>query len=585
MRDEQLIDEAQRRFGAMMLNRRTLLKRVSILGIGATALPSLLAACGSDNSSDSTSTSSSGGSSGSSSTASSGSSGSSGSPPSEPSGDIKPGGSLTIGLYLEPDNLDPAVTPYAVSHTIMMNIYDTLVWRAEDGSFVPGLAEKWEASTDGTEYTLTVRSDVKFHDGTDFNADAVKFFLDHIVDPASHSGYAAALLGPYDHTDVVDPTTAKVTFKFPFAPFLDGASQAFLGIPSPTAVKKDRDAFLHHPVGTGFMKFDEWVLKDHISLSKNPEYNWAPSIFGHKGPAYLDKITFRFYTDDPTRLAALESGDADMINRVAVSEMNRIKSDSKYELVSKFQPGLPGVLFLDTRRPPTDDLQVRKALNYATNREAVCKVGLFDTTKPAFGPLWESTPYYSEAAGEYKFDLDMAKKTLDDAGWKEGSDGIREKDGKKLSVNWAQTPTQESWAQLAQAQWREAGVDLQLNKMTSAAANQAIADDKANVFYNSWNASDPVILNNLFLSKNIDGGYAWSKFPSDDLDSWLNDAEQTLDKNKRTDLYNKIQKLIMDQALIVPVYGILMNDGIHAKFKGLKLDFRGYEWLYDVHQS
>jgi peptide/nickel transport system substrate-binding protein len=384
---------------------------------------------------------------------------------------------------------------------------------------------------------------------------------------------------------VVNEQSAKVTFKFPFAPFLDGASQAFVAMVSPTAVQKDRDAFLHHPIGTGFMKFDEWVLKDHITLSRNPDYNWAPSIFGHQGAVYLDKVTFRFYTDDPTRLAALESGDADMIDRVSVSEMNRIKSDSKYELVSKFQPGLPTVVFLDTKVAPTDDLAVRKALNYATNRDAICTVGQFGTVKPALGPLWESTPYYSEAAGEYHFDLDTAKKTLDEAGWVAGSDGIRSKDGKKLSVIWSQVATSDSYAQLLQAQWRAAGVDLQLNKMTSAAALQAITNDQVNVYGNSWNASDPVILNNLFLSSNIKGGFAWSKYASTDLDTLLNDGERTLDPAKRTDLYARAQKLIMDQALIVPLFSVLMNDGIHAKFKGLKLDFRGYEWLYDVHQT
>ncbi len=238
------IANSKRIASKVTISRRRLLQRGAALGMTIGGLGTLLAACGSSNSSSSTS-----------------STGSSAHPTAvrprarrlpiaapvlkvlgqRPS--PKSGGSLTFGLYLEPDSLDPAVTPYAVSHTIMMNIYDTIVWRSDAGDFVPGLAEKWEASTDGLTYTLSLRKGVKFHDGTDFDANAIKFALDHIVDPSTHSGYASTLLGPYDHTDVVDPQTAKVVFKAPFAPFIDGASQAFLGIPSPTAVKKDPKAF------------------------------------------------------------------------------------------------------------------------------------------------------------------------------------------------------------------------------------------------------------------------------------------------------------------------------------------------------
>ena len=242
------IANSKRIANKVTISRRSLLQRGAALGMTIGGLGTLLAACGSSSSSSSTSSTGSSGSSNGGSAA--GSTPSNSSAVSQSTGSAakpKSGGSLTFGLYLEPDSLDPAVTPYAVSHTIMMNIYDTIVWRSDAGDFVPGLAEKWEASTDGLTYTLSLRKGVKFHDGTDFDANAIKFALDHIVDPSTHSGYASTLLGPYDHTDVVDPQTAKVVFKAPFAPFIDGASQAFLGIPSPTAVKKDPKAFLPSP--------------------------------------------------------------------------------------------------------------------------------------------------------------------------------------------------------------------------------------------------------------------------------------------------------------------------------------------------
>ncbi len=468
----------------------------------------------------------------------------------------------------------------------MMNIYDTLVWRGDDGTFVPGLAEKWDVTTDGKTYTLSLRQGPKFHDGTPFNADAVKFAFDHIVDPASHSGFAANLLGPYDHTDVVDSQTAKVVFKATFAPFLDGASQAFLGIVSPTAVQKDKTAFLHHPVGTGFMKFDEWVLKDHITLSRNPDYNWGPSIFGHTGPAYLDKVTFRFYTDDPTRLAALEAGDIQDIETIAYSELARIKGDSKYQVLTGFFPGIPAIHMMDTTVAPTNDLAVRQAINYATDRASIIQIALFSASQPAQGPLWKSTPsYWNGVESYFPFDLSKAQGALDKAGWTAGSDGIRVKNGQKLTVTWAETPANDPYAELLQAQLRKAGIDLQLNKMTTAAAFDAIEKSQVNVASIAWISSDPVILSNLFLSTNIKGGYAWSKYSDPKLDDALNTGQNTLDQAARDKAYSDAQKIIMDNALINPLFGSVRTIAINSKFPGLKLDFRKYQWLYDVHTA
>ena len=134
--------------------------------------------------------------------------------------EVVKGGQLIIGMQLEPDNLDPAVTPWAVSHSVMMNIYDTVVYENHDASFHPGLAESWEISNDGLSYTFDLKQGVTFHDGTPFNADAVKFNFDRISDPETKSGFAVTLLGPYAGSDIHDDHTITVNFETPFAPFL-----------------------------------------------------------------------------------------------------------------------------------------------------------------------------------------------------------------------------------------------------------------------------------------------------------------------------------------------------------------------------
>lgn len=498
--------------------------------------------------------------------------------------DGAPGGEIIVGLNYEMDNLDPAVTPYAVSHWVMMNVFDTLIWRGTDGTFYPGLAESWETNEDGTVYTFKLKTGVTFHDGTPFNAEAVKFAFDHIVDPETRSGFASSLLGPYDHTEVIDDTTAAVHFSAPYAPFLDSASQAFLAIPSPTAVQADREAFLRNPVGTGFMKFVEWVQNDHITLVRNDDYNWASPVFAHTGPAYLDKITFRFYLDNSTRLAALEAGDANLIQTPLLNEIPRLSENPSFLTNVPLNPGLPETLFCDTTKAPTDDLIVRQALNIALDRELIVQIGMFGQTRPAYGPLWETTPYYSPAVEElYPYDPERAKQMLDEAGWTEGKDGIREKDGQRLSVSLPATDFTTPFDELSQGIWKEVGIELVLIPMDGAAADDAINNSEVNLYDNSWVSSDPVVLNNLFLSKNIDGGYNWSKWGNEELDQLLVDGEATVDEEKRTEIYAKVQAHIMENALIVPLYG---NPGAaiayQSRYNDVKQDFRNYLWLYDV---
>ena len=540
------------------LSRREVARRAAAAGLSASAIAALMTARGEDAAAQDES----------------------GTPPAAGT----PGGEIIVGLNLEPDNLDPAVTPFAVSHWVMMNIYDTLVWRANDGTFLPGLAETWEPSEDGTVYTFTLREGVNFHDGTPFNADAVKFTFDHIVDPESHSGFASSLLGPYDHTEVVDDRTAKVHFKEPYAPFLDSASQAFLAIVSPTAVQKDREAYLRNPVGTGFMKFDEWVQNDHISLSRNPDYNWSSPVFDHAGPAYLDKVTFRFYTDTPTRLAALEAGDANLIETPPYNEVQRLIDDPQYEVHQVLNPGLPVVLFLDTVKAPTDDLAVRQAMNFALDRELIVMQGMFGVTKPAYGPLWESTPYYSaEVETLYPYDPEKAAQLLDQAGWVPGGDGIREKDGQRLTVAIASTDFINPFRELSQAMWNAVGIELQVNTMTVAAAFEAIGNDEVNTTAQAWVSSDPVVLTNLFHSKNIKGGFAWSKYADPHLDELLQNGESTIDDAERAAIYAEIQKIIMENALIIPYFGNPETTiAYDSTYQGVKQDFRNYLWLHDA---
>ena len=196
---------------------------------------------------------------------------------------------------------------------------------------------------------------------------------------------------------------------------------------------------------------------------RNPDYKWGPSIWDNRGPAYLDEITFRFYEDPATRALALESGQAQVMGEVPPQDVDRLTGTGKFQLIAVPIPGQPLQLFLNIHRAPTDDLRVRQALIYATDRAAIVKAIFRDKSPAAFGPLTAVTIGYDPSVKSfYPFDLNKAKQLLDDAGWRVGADGIRQKDSQRLQVDavlmdFGFVP---ETAQLLQAQWAVVGVDL-----------------------------------------------------------------------------------------------------------------------------
>ena len=285
------------------------------------------------------------------------------------------GGSLAYGLSFDVDDtLDPQVTNYDSTIRITLNVCEPLVWEPEPGKFVPGLADSWDVTPDAKQYTFKLKKGVKFHDGTPFNAEAVKFTLDRVVDPAVKAGQSHDQLGPYDRTEVVDDSTVKIVMKQPYAPLLTNLN-GYLGIVSPTAVQKMGLAeFARHPVGSGPFVFKEWVAKDHVTLVKNPDYNWASSYFKHNGPAYLDQVIFKVIPDQSVRAGTLKSGETQMIDDLDPLEYGTLSKDPKFVVINRGQPGSGFVLLLNTTSTGAiKDPAVRQAMEYAVDREGVNK--------------------------------------------------------------------------------------------------------------------------------------------------------------------------------------------------------------------
>ena len=497
------------------------------------------------------------------------------------------GNTLTYALGFDlDDTMDPQVTNFDSTIRVTLNICEPLVWEPEPGKFVPGLAESWEIAPDAKTYTFKLKQGVKFHDGTPFNADAVKFTLDRVMDPATKAGQSHDQLGPYDHTEIVDDHTVKVIMKQGYAPLLTNLN-GYLGIVSPTAVKTMGLAeFARHPVGTGPFMFKEWVPKDHITLVKNPDYNWGSSFFKHTGPAYLDEVIFKIIPEASVRTGALKSGEIQYADEIDPLEIDALKKDSKFVVIEKGQPGSGYVLLLNTTsKGPISDPQVRLAIEYAIDREGLNKAVFQGLNKVAYSPLMQPTfGYDASTAQVYSFDPEKAKQILDAAGWKAGADGIREKDGQKLMVDFPiiSRPNDKAMAESIQASLRDVGIDFKVTPLERAAYTDIRKQNKYDAGFMWFSYGDPDVLRTIFHSANVDA-FNRAKYQVPEVDKMLEEAAATLDTTKRAELYAKVQQRVLKDTVVVPLVDTVVHNAKRAEVQGDYLDaLASYVWLYDV---
>jgi peptide/nickel transport system substrate-binding protein len=497
------------------------------------------------------------------------------------------GGSLVYGLSFDVDDtLDPQVTNYDSTIRITLNVCEPLVWEPEPGKFVPGLADSWEISPDAKEYTFKLKKGVKFTDGTPFNAQAVKFTMDRVVDPATKAGQSHDQLGPYDHTEVVDDNTAKIVMKQPYAPLLTNLN-GYLGIVSPTAVQKMGLAeFARHPVGTGPFVFKEWIPKDHVTLVKNPDYNWGSSYFKHTGPAYLDQVTFKVIPDQSVRTGTLKTGETHIIDDIDPLEYDALSKDSKFVVIAKGQPGSGFVLLLNTTSTGAiSDPAVREAMEYGVDREGLNKSVFQGLNKVAWSPLMRPTfAYDATTESLYSFDPEKAKQVLSAAGWQPGPDGVRTKGGQRLEISFPiiSRPRDKAMAESAQASLRDVGIDLQVDPLERAAAREAADQNRYDVSFMWFSYGDPDVLRTLFHSSNVNA-FNRARYQVPEVDQMLEQAAGLTDLTKRADIYKQIQQRVLKDLVVVPLVDTLTYDAKRAEVTGETLDaLASYVWLNDV---
>ncbi len=495
-------------------------------------------------------------------------------------GDEDDGNRIVYGLTLNPSGLDPHIHVSNELGIPFFSVYDTLVYRhPQTMDFVPGLAERWEMAPDGLSWTFMLRRDVTFHDGTPFNAQAVAANLDRIADPELASGKSLALLGPYTGYTVVDDYTITLHLSEPYAPLLDGLSQVYLGIASPAALSKySKNTYQWHQVGTGPYRLEEVVPGDRIILRRNPDYAWGPVFYAETTDQSVDTIEFRFYTDPATRSLALESGEVQMIGELLPTDVELLLGNTQLRVFRVPIPGQPQQFFFNVNRAPTDELAVRQALLYATNRTEIVDAVFQGQSPVAHGPLTAVTPFYDPAVEAlYPFDPTFAQSLLQGAGYGDSdNDGIWDRDGEPLRLtmvfpSWNQTP---EVAQLIQSEWRDIGIEVELIRVPDFPTLRSYAlegDFNLIAFYDF--GVEASMLNRFYAT---DGANNWSGYSDPELDNWLHEAVRQVDADTRAALYSSVQQRLMEQAVVLPIRDYVNLNGTTAKLEGVIFSAQGW---------
>ena len=492
------------------------------------------------------------------------------------------GGALTIGWAEPPDTLNPATTGARDVQPIIVNVFDTLTWLTKDGKVTPDLATSWKISTDGKDYTLQLRKGVKFHDGTPFNAAAVVANIKYITDKSTQSISALTSLGPCTSASQVAAYTVQLHCATPYAPLLAQLGTSQLGIQSPAAITKYGKNLGDHLVGTGPFEFVRYTPNQSVELKRNPDYKWAPAAMGRNGPARLSKVTFHIVTSSQARVSEFQSGQSQMMQETPGVFFNTLQKNSKYTALPVPISGMGIFAPINTQKWPTSELAVRKAIEYSVDKVGAIKVADNGVFAPSNTPLQKGTTGYDASlAGMYPYDPERAAATLTAAGWTKVN-GFWQKGGRRLKLDLTAISTVPEYPLIAQAiqgYLRKAGMDASVRQLAVPAWEAANTKGDMSLTPLQFTGVDPDALHSWFLPKQY---FNWSHYTDPTLTHLIEQGQQVTSTEQRLSIYAQVQKIIMEQALEIPIHENVDLVMTSKRLTGVSYTAGGTEYLYNA---
>ncbi|MFJ3899851.1 ABC transporter substrate-binding protein [Streptomyces sp. NPDC090083] len=498
------------------------------------------------------------------------------------SGQPKSGGTLTFAVGSDSGCVDPQQVGSNETIYSVRQVVDSLTDQdPSTGKIVPWLAKSWDVSSNATTFTFHLRSGVTFSDGSKLTAQVVKDNFDAVPKLGALGTLAEGYLSGVKSTTVVDPLTVKVTFSQPNAQFLQATSTHSLGIESSASVKKTpQQKCSDGVVGSGPFVLKQYVQNQSITLAKRTGYAWGSSLWSKKGEAYLDKLVFKVVPEAGVRAGSLQSGQVDAISSVGKANEAALKG-GQVTLLRRANPGVVFGLGLNNSRPALKDARVRQAILFAIDRQQIADTVFPTGTQAATSVLAHTTPDYTDLSSGLGFDAAKAKSLLDAAGWKTGGDGIRAKDGKKLTltVKWfPNSATNQPALELVQQQLKAIGVDVVLKQLQVTQFAPTLQSGDFDAVWGNVTRADPDILRSSFSTKLAN----FYHLPASSLDTALNEQAATVDAAKRKQLVTQAQQLLVQNAYYVPVVELQTQLGTSKKVHSLDFDASSRLQLHDT---
>jgi ABC-type transport system substrate-binding protein len=480
-----------------------------------------------------------------------------------PDPNAKAGGSITVTYKDDVATLDPAIGYDWQNWSMIKSLFDGLMDYVPGSTTLrPGLADSYEVSNAGQTFVFKLKAGVKFHNGREMTANDVKYSLDRVTNPATQSpgagffasiqGFDAAMDGSatsLSGVKVIDPLTVQIDLSRPDATFLHVMALNFASIVPQEAVESAAGDFGKHPVGTGAYKLEEWALGQRLIFAKNADY-WR------EGVPYLDQVMFEVGQEPVVALLRLQNGEVDVPgDGIPPAKFVEVMSDP--EQAARVVEGgqlHTGYITLNVTTPPLDNVNVRKAINMAINKDRIAQI-INGRAVPATQPLPPSMPGYTEGYAGYAFDVEAAKVLL-------ANEGLA--DGFETELYVMNTDPNPRIAQAIQQDLAGIGINAKIQSLAQANVIEAGGNGSAPMIWSggmAWIADFPDPSNFygpiLGCAGAVEGGWNWSKFCDEGLDAKATEADSMAGADQagaRMKLWSDVYMGVMDQAPWVPVF-------------------------------
>ena len=498
---------------------------------------------------------------------------------------------LNMMKSIDAPHYDAQRTTWSPTSDIVNMTQDTLVALDWDGrTAIPYLAKSWDVSEDGKTYTFKLRDDVTFCSGKKFTADDVLYSFKRLKDPATGAPFAWRA-GKIKELRAPDPYTVVYELEEPYSELLLQLTMFTNVIHNKESVESlGKDYGIKGVDGTGPWCFVSWQPRTEIVLKRHDAYRWGPAMYKNRGPVKFEKLVIRIVPEESSRVAGMMSGVFDFTNQFPIQFINQARS-APMLTVQDARPNFQLWYYgYKITRDLVADRRVRQAMNIAINRAEITQAFFTGNAEPAYTYVEpEALDFALSTKSVIKEDIELAKKLLDEAGWKVGADGIREKDGVKLApkVYFVSVPIAARVTEAVQGYMRKIGVDWRLFPFDSTIAPSKMAEQD----YEIWTVAVPYmsagdLLNLYFDSKSIPSPNRMN-WKDEKTDEWLALGRRALTESDREKYYGMVQERVTSEHLMMPVVNANMYLVTNKKLKGARPHmlyqntfYKGLDWSY-----